>query len=137
MKESEKSVKNDVNGIKPKMAAEPIRQLSVKDAVKRVQPEVDYECIVCFELLDVDTAKECPECGIGICDDCCQGLKGAARPIGGARFDCPQCRKNSKFDKKLSRHHIAIIQMLEFVCPAEGCGITLQYKDAMKHIPSC
>ena len=84
-----------------------------------------FECIICLEPINVQDACECLECEVAICAKCCQQLERQKQT-------CPQCRSEEGFKKKLSRDHKEKIENLQFVCPS--CGITLNYKDAKKHI---
>ena len=56
-------------------STEPLRKLTLADKVKDGNIQTDHECIICFQLLDTETAKECQECGIGLCGLCTLSLK--------------------------------------------------------------
>lgn len=93
------------------------------------QIDVDFECIVCLQPLDIDTAGECLTCEVAICRHDIDQLDGGK---------CPQCRQQDKgFRDSLGRHHRQLISMLEFQCPQPDCRITLRYEDAKRHIPRC
>ena len=84
-----------------------------------------FECVVCYEALDLDTACECLECEVAICKKDCELIEKSGQ-------GCPHCRSTQGFKKRLSRHHRKKIEELSFICP--HCSITLKYADAQKHI---
>lgn len=89
---------------------------------------VSFECVICYELLDLATASECLECEVAICRKDCQILEQNNQC-------CPNCRSTEGFKKKLSRNHKQKIESLRFICP--NCKLSLKYTDALAHVPNC
>ena len=65
-----------------------------------------------MEPLDLDNSCECLECEVAICTKDCEALEKRK-----GTFNCPLCRSEDGFKKKLSRHHREKIEKLEFICP--------------------
>ena len=95
---------------------------------------VNFECMVCLQLVDVDDACECLECEDAICKRHYTDLVANADD---QTVQCPKCKAVEGFKKKLSKKHRANILQLQFSCPNQKCGLILQYVDAKDHTKHC
>ena len=73
------------------------------------QPNVDIECMVCLDLLDVDSSVECLECEKIICKSDYGKLNDKSK--------CPLCNQKKGFRDKVSRSLKNQLQDLKFECP--------------------
>jgi len=108
----------------------PNYKLSKEHLAPEHRDTISFECIICYELLDLNTACECLECEVAICRHDCQILEQNNQT-------CPYCRSSEGFKKKLSRSHKQKIESLRFNCPNTSCKLSLKYTDAINHIPNC
>ena len=70
------------------------QDLLVRD--NKADNKVSFECIICFEPLDLDTATECIKCEVAICKK---------DKIKLEDYPCPNCRSYYGFKENISRYH--------------------------------
>ena len=102
--------------------------ISLKDLSFTADKEIDFDCTVCMEPIELEDSNECLNCEKIFCKRNYQCMK-----FEKEKLPCPVCKATDGFKNKLSMRNKKAIQNLEFKCPR--CEKLYKYETAIIHWP--